>query len=90
MFLVLKVALRNHINFDSHFERLSDNYKTLFHTIMKEKSICYGILNILGQYFPSLFSNTYLYSITESHHFCYGITRLNSENLIDNGTMDLL
>ena len=28
-FLVLKVALRNHINFDAYFEPLSNNYKTL-------------------------------------------------------------
>ena len=27
--LMLKVALRNHINFDAHFEPLSNNYKTL-------------------------------------------------------------
>ena len=29
LFLVLKVALRNHINFDAYFEPLSNNYKTL-------------------------------------------------------------
>ena len=29
VFLVLKVAFRNHINFDTHFEPLSNNYKTL-------------------------------------------------------------
>ena len=29
VFLVLKVALRNHINFDAYFEPLSNNYKTL-------------------------------------------------------------
>ena len=29
VFLVLKVALRNHINFDTHFKPLSNNYKTL-------------------------------------------------------------
>ena len=90
LFLVLKVVLRNHINFDAYFEPLSNNYKTISHAIMKEKSIFYGILNILGKYLPSLFSNTYLCSVTESHHFCYGITRLNSEKLIDNVTMDFI
>ena len=29
VFLVLKVALWNHINFDTYFEPLSNNYKTL-------------------------------------------------------------
>ena len=29
LFLVLKVALRNHINFDAYLEPLSNNYKTL-------------------------------------------------------------
>ena len=55
---------------------------------MKEKSICYGILNIFGQYLTN--SNTYLCSVTESHNFCYGITRLNSESFIDIVTMDFI